>query len=240
MDLSASNLIKNYGNKIAVDSVDIKVSSGETLGLLGPNGAGKTTLFYIIAGLISCDTGKVSINGKDITKDSISIRAKKGISYLPQQASVFRRLTVKENILAALEQRKDLDKESRIQELERLSEEFNITSLMDSKALVLSGGERRRLEIARALAGKPSFLLLDEPFAGIDPIAVSDLKETIKILNSKDLGIVISDHNVRDTMQICHDVVILNEGKMIAKGSPKEVSKNKLVKEVYLGKNFSV
>ena len=240
MDLSASNLIKNYGNKIAVDSVDIKVSSGETLGLLGPNGAGKTTLFYIIAGLISCDTGKVSINGKDITQDNISLRAKKGISYLPQEASVFRRLTVKENILAALEQRKDLDKESRIKEMQRLTEEFNISSLMDSKALVLSGGERRRLEIARALANKPSFLLLDEPFAGIDPLAVSDLKETIMKLNSKELGIVISDHNVRDTMQICHKVVILNGGKMIAEGSPKEVSKNKLVKEVYLGKNFSV
>jgi len=240
MNLSASNLIKSYGDKVAVDQVNIKVSSGQTLGLLGPNGAGKTTLFYMIAGLVSSDAGKVSINSKDITNDNIDLRAKKGISYLPQEASIFRRLTVKENILAALEQRKDLDKEDQIRELERLTEDFNISSLMNSKAILLSGGERRRLEIARALASKPFFLLLDEPFAGIDPIAVSDLKETIKKLNSKDLGIVISDHNVRDTMQICHKVLILNEGKMIAEGSPKEISKNKLVKEVYLGKNFSV
>ena len=240
MELSASNLRKSYSNKLAVDNVDIKVSSGETLGLLGPNGAGKTTLFYMIVGLLSSDSGEVLVNGENITKDNISLRAKKGISYLPQEPSVFRRLSVRENIKAALEQRKDLTEAERNNELERLAKEFNIYLLLDSKAIHLSGGERRRLEIARALASDPAFLLLDEPFAGIDPIAVSDLKETIRRLNSEGLGIVISDHNVRDTMQICHKVLIISNGKTIAEGSPIEVSKNKLVKEVYLGQNFSV
>ena len=240
MELSASNLRKSYSNKLAVDNVDIKVSSGETLGLLGPNGAGKTTLFYMIVGLLSSDSGEVVVNGENITKENISLRAKKGISYLPQEPSVFRRLTVRENIKAALEQRKDLTEARRNNELEKLAKEFNIYLLLDSKAIHLSGGERRRLEIARALASNPAFLLLDEPFAGIDPIAVSDLKETIRRLNSEGLGIVISDHNVRDTMQICHKVLIISNGKTIAEGSPIEVSKNKLVKEVYLGQNFSV
>ena len=240
MELSASNLRKSYSNKLAVDNVDIKVSSGETLGLLGPNGAGKTTLFYMIVGLLSSDSGEVLVNGENITKENISLRAKKGISYLPQEPSVFRRLSVRENIKAALEQRKDLTEAERNNELERLAKEFNIYLLLDSKAIHLSGGERRRLEIARALASDPAFLLLDEPFAGIDPIAVSDLKETIRRLNSDGLGIVISDHNVRDTMQICHKVIIISNGKTIAEGSPIEVSKNKLVKEVYLGQNFSV
>ena len=240
MELSASNLRKSYSNKLAVDNVDIKVSSGETLGLLGPNGAGKTTLFYMIVGLLSSDSGEVLVNGENITKENISLRAKKGISYLPQEPSVFRRLSVRENIKAALEQRKDLTEAERNNELEKLAKEFNIYLLLDSKAIHLSGGERRRLEIARALASDPAFLLLDEPFAGIDPIAVSDLKETIRRLNSEGLGIVISDHNVRDTMQICHKVLIISNGKTIAEGSPIEVSKNKLVKEVYLGQNFSV
>jgi len=240
MELSASNLRKSYSNKLAIDNVDIKVSSGETLGLLGPNGAGKTTLFYMIVGLLSSDSGEVLVNGENITKENISLRAKKGISYLPQEPSVFRRLSVRENIKAALEQRKDLTEAERNNELERLAKEFNIYLLLDSKAIHLSGGERRRLEIARALASDPAFLLLDEPFAGIDPIAVSDLKETIRRLNSEGLGIVISDHNVRDTMQICHKVLIISNGKTIAEGSPIEVSKNKLVKEVYLGQNFSV
>ena len=230
MELSASNLRKSYSNKLAVDNVDIKVSSGETLGLLGPNGAGKTTLFYMIVGLLSSDSGEVVVNGENITKENISLRAKKGISYLPQEPSVFRRLSVRENIKAALEQRKDLTEAERNNELERLAKEFNIYLLLDSKAIHLSGGERRRLEIARALASDPAFLLLDEPFAGIDPIAVSDLKETIRRLNSEGLGIVISDHNVRDTMQICHKVLIISNGKTIAEGSPIEVSKNKLVK----------
>ena len=240
MELSASNLRKSYSNKLAIDNVDIKVSSGETLGLLGPNGAGKTTLFYMIVGLLSSDSGEVVVNGENITKENISLRAKKGISYLPQEPSVFRRLSVRENIKAALEQRKDLTEARRNNELEKLAKEFNIYLLLDSKAIHLSGGERRRLEIARALASNPAFLLLDEPFAGIDPIAVSDLKETIRRLNSEGLGIVISDHNVRDTMQICHKVLIISNGKTIAEGSPIEVSKNKLVKEVYLGQNFSV
>ena len=232
---------KKYGNEIkALNNLNLEVKEGEIFGLLGPNGAGKTTLFYMIVGLLSSDSGEVVVNGENITKENISLRAKKGISYLPQEPSVFRRLTVRENIKAALEQRKDLTEAERNNELERLAKEFNIYLLLDSKAIHLSGGERRRLEIARALASDPAFLLLDEPFAGIDPIAVSDLKETIRRLNSEGLGIVISDHNVRDTMQICHKVLIISNGKTIAEGSPIEVSKNKLVKEVYLGQNFSV
>ena len=179
MELSASNLRKSYSNKLAVDNVDIKVSSGETLGLLGPNGAGKTTLFYMIVGLLSSDSGEVLVNGENITKENISLRAKKGISYLPQEPSVFRRLSVRENIKAALEQRKDLTEAERNNELERLAKEFNIYLLLDSKAIHLSGGERRRLEIARALATNPKFILLDEPFAGVDPIAVEDIQQIV-------------------------------------------------------------
>ena len=238
MELQAINLSKEYSGKTVVDKVDIKVLSGKIVGLLGPNGAGKTTFFYMIAGLIFPDSGQVLINKQDITREGISDRARRGLSYLPQEPSIFRRLSVKENILAALEQRKDLNNTNRIQELEELIEKFNLSSFAETLSIKLSGGERRRVEIARSLASKPKFLLLDEPFAGIDPIAVSELKATLQKLKDMKLGILISDHNVRETMQICDTVSILNEGKMVAEGTALEVSENEIVKEVYLGKNF--
>ena len=240
MELTAKNLVKSYQNKIVVDKVDLKVSSGETVGLLGPNGAGKTTFFYMMVGLIKCDSGEVFFNEERTTNHNISSRAEKGIAYLPQEASVFRRLSVEDNIKASLEQRKDLRSNQNQEELKRLIKDFKLQKFKDFKTIQLSGGERRRVEIARALALNPSFLLLDEPFAGIDPISITELKETIKKLNTNNLGILISDHNVRDTMQICDKVLVINEGKIIAEGTAKEVSNNKIVKEVYLGENFDV
>ena len=239
MKLEAKNLKKKYSGKVAVDKVSIEVSAGETVGLLGPNGAGKTTFFYMIVGLLGVDAGKIYIDSEDITDKGIASRSKSGLSYLPQEPSIFRRLSVKENILAALEQRADLNKKQRLEKLKDLLNQFNLQEFSETIGIKLSGGERRRVEIARALASNPKFLLLDEPFAGIDPIAVSDLKKTIKSLNSSGFGILISDHNVRDTMQICHKVLIMSEGKIVAEGSPEEVSNNKKVKEVYLGKDFS-
>jgi len=239
MKLKASNLNKSYSGKEAVSNVSIEVTEGETVGLLGPNGAGKTTFFYMIAGLISIDSGNVLINEKEITNLDISARSKTGLSYLPQEPSIFRRLTVEQNILSALEQRKDLKKSEIIAEKNRLLQEFNLVNFVNTLGIKLSGGERRRTEIARALACNPKFLLLDEPFAGIDPIAVSDLKTTIKKLNTSGYGVLISDHNVRDTMQICDRVLVMSEGKIVAEGTPEEVSKDVKVKEVYLGKDFS-
>jgi|TARA_B110000116_G_scaffold41279_1_gene33625 lipopolysaccharide export system ATP-binding protein len=239
MKLVARNLRKEYSGKTAVDRISIEVSSGETVGLLGPNGAGKTTFFYMIVGLLGADSGKISIDSEDMTNMGISSRSKAGLSYLPQEPSIFRRLTVKENILAALEQRPDLNKDDRSRKLKELLNDFSLHEFSETKGIKLSGGERRRVEIARALASNPKFLLLDEPFAGIDPIAVSDLKSTIKSLNDSGYGILISDHNVRDTMQICHKVLIMSEGKIVAEGSPDEISNNEKVKEVYLGKDFS-
>ena len=239
MKLKASNLKKSYSGKAAVSNVSIEVTAGETVGLLGPNGAGKTTFFYMIAGLISIDSGNVLINEKEITNLDISARSKTGLSYLPQEPSIFRRLTVEQNILSALEQRKDLKKSEIIAEKNRLLQEFNLVDFIKTLGIKLSGGERRRTEIARALACNPKFLLLDEPFAGIDPIAVSDLKTTIKKLNTSGYGVLISDHNVRDTMQICDRVLVMSEGKIVAEGTPEEVSKDVKVKEVYLGKDFS-
>ena len=239
MKLKASNLNKSYSGKEAVSNVSIEVTEGETVGLLGPNGAGKTTFFYMIAGLISIDSGNVLINEKEITNLDISARSKTGLSYLPQEPSIFRRLTVEQNILSALEQRKDLKKSEIIGEKNRLLQEFNLVNFVNTLGIKLSGGERRRTEIARALACNPKFLLLDEPFAGIDPIAVSDLKTTIKKLNTSGYGVLISDHNVRDTMQICDRVLVMSEGKIVAEGTPEEVSKDVKVREVYLGKDFS-
>jgi len=239
MKLKASNLNKSYSGKTAVSNVSIEVNAGETVGLLGPNGAGKTTFFYMIAGLISIDSGNVLINEKEITDLDISARSKTGLSYLPQEPSIFRRLTVEQNILSALEQRKDLKKSEIIAEKNKLLQEFNLVNFVKTLGIKLSGGERRRTEIARALACNPKFLLLDEPFAGIDPIAVSDLKTTIKKLNASGYGVLISDHNVRDTMQICDRVLVMSEGKIVAEGTPEEVSKDLKVKEVYLGKDFS-
>ena len=238
MKLEAQGLTKNYAEKIVVDNLNISVKPGEIVGLLGPNGAGKTTFFYMLAGLIKSDSGVILINGQDITIESVSERANKGLAYLPQEPSIFTRLTVEENLLAALEQRKDINEEEKIQELQRLAEEFQLKSLLKTRSIKLSGGERRRVEIARALCSKPKFLLLDEPFAGIDPIVVSDLKNMLKKLKKLKLGILISDHNVRETMQICDKVLIMSEGKAVVEGLPEEVSNNNLVKEIYLGQDF--
>lgn len=238
MKLSVENINKSYSSKIAVDGISFEMNSGDTLGLLGPNGAGKTTLFYVIAGLLKKDSGSIKLDSKDIGGKNISERSSLGLSYLPQEASIFRKLTVKENILTALEQRKDLNLESMNHELNNLLDVFNLNEFSETLGIKLSGGERRRTEIARSLGSNPRFILLDEPFAGIDPIAVSDLKQTIKQLKAKNIGVLISDHNVRDTMQICDQVLIINQGKLIAEGKPEEVSKDPLVKDVYLGQDF--
>ena len=238
MKLSIEKIQKSYSSKIAVDDISFKMNSGDILGLLGPNGAGKTTLFYMIAGLLKKDSGSIILDSEDVSDKDISERSNLGLSYLPQEASIFRKLTVKENILTALEQRNDLNNESKFQELNNLLEEFNLNEFSETLGIRLSGGERRRTEIARSLGSKPKFILLDEPFAGIDPIAVTDLKQTIKKLKSKNIGVLISDHNVRDTMQICDHVLIMNQGKLIAEGRPEDVSKDPLVKDVYLGKDF--
>ena len=238
MKLQAKNLTKKYQGKAVVDQLNITLKPGEILGLLGPNGAGKTTFFYMIAGLIRSDSGKILIDEEDVTDKTVSVRASMGLAYLPQEPSVFGRLTVEENILAALEQRRDINKEQKQRELERLVEEFQLKKFLKTKSIKLSGGERRRVEIARSLSSNPSFILLDEPFAGIDPKAVSELKETLKKLKNLKLGILISDHNVRETMQICDNVLIMNEGKVIAEGTPEKVSANDLVKEIYLGQDF--
>ena len=238
MKLQAKNLTKKYQGKAVVDQLNITLKPGEILGLLGPNGAGKTTFFYMIAGLIRSDSGKILIDEEDVTDKTVSVRAGMGLAYLPQEPSVFGRLTVEENILAALEQRRDINKEQKQRELERLVEEFQLKRFLKTKSIKLSGGERRRVEIARSLSSNPSFILLDEPFAGIDPKAVSELKKTLKKLKNLKLGILISDHNVRETMQICDNVLIMNEGKVIAEGTPEKVSANDLVKEIYLGQDF--
>jgi lipopolysaccharide export system ATP-binding protein len=206
MNLTVKNIVKTYDEKIAVDDISFEVTSGETVGILGPNGAGKTTLFYIIAGLIRSDAGTLSLSGAELNNKSISERTVLGLSYLPQESSIFRGLSVQQNIYAALEQRKDLDKKGKESKLVELLEEFNLNQFSETLGIKLSGGERRRTEIARSLASNPKFILLDEPFAGIDPLAVSDLKDTIRSLNDQNIGVLISDHNVRDTMHICSKV----------------------------------
>ena len=239
MNLSADNISKSYDDKVAVDDISFDINSGETIGILGPNGAGKTTLFYILAGLVRSDFGSVFLSGEDLSNKSISERTVLGLSYLPQESSVFKGLTVEQNIYAALEQRKDLNKNEKQKQLDELLEEFNLHNFSKTLGIKLSGGERRRTEIARSLASNPKFILLDEPFAGIDPIAVSDLKNTINILNDKDIGVLISDHNVRDTMNICSKVLVVSQGKIIANGRPSDIAEDDLVKEVYLGQDFS-
>ena len=238
MKLGIENLHKQYANKIVIEGITFEVSQGETLGILGPNGAGKTTLFYMIAGLINPDSGNIYLGNEVINKESISKRTSLGLSYLPQESSIFRGLTVEENIFSSLEQRKDLSPQDREELLESLLDEFNLSEFSKTQGIKLSGGERRRTEIARSLASDPKFILLDEPFAGIDPLAVSDLKQTIQKLNQKDIGVLISDHNVRDTMNICTKVIVVNKGKIIANGNPDDIAQDPTVKEVYLGHNF--
>ena len=236
--LNASNLKKSYKNRIVVHDISIRVKRGEIVGLLGPNGAGKTTCFYMIVGMVQADFGEIKINGEDLTKFSMHKRAIQGLSYLPQDSSIFRTLSVADNIMAILEMRQDLTKKSRFNELELLLEEFRISHLRDTLGMSLSGGERRRTEIARALATNPSYMLLDEPFAGIDPISVNDLKKIITHLSKRDIGILLTDHNVRDTLDICHRAYIVNAGEIIAEGDSESIVNDQQVRQVYLGSDF--
>ena len=238
MLLKVKNLYKTYEDKVAVKDISFEMNSGETLGILGPNGAGKTTLFYMIAGLVKSEKGEIQLGEKKIDDQNISQRTSLGLAYLPQESSVFKGLTVEENILSALEQRSDIHKKDRKEVLESLLKEFNLLEFSKTIGVKLSGGERRRTEIARSLATNPKFVLLDEPFAGIDPIAVSDLKDTIYGLNDKNIGVLISDHNVRDTMNICNKVLIVNKGEIIANGKPSDIVQDPIVKKVYLGEDF--
>ena len=235
--LTIQNLRKSYKKNIVVKNVSLKIASGQIVGLLGPNGAGKTTTFYMIVGLIAADHGNILLDQKNLTKTPIHIRAKQGISYLPQEPSIFRKMDVSENIVSILELRK-LSKKYIKYELENLLRELNIEHIKKNTAISLSGGERRRVEIARCLANKPKFILLDEPFAGIDPIAVIDIQKIIKQLASNGIGILITDHSVRETLGICDQAYIVNQGEIFAQGTPKVISQNQSVKDIYLGENF--
>ena len=236
--LIAKNLAKSYKGRTVVHDVSVSIKSGQVVGLLGPNGAGKTTCFYMIVGLVKADKGTVFIDATDVSFQPMHGRARAGIGYLPQEASIFRKLSVADNILAILELRKDLDRAGRMQALEALLQEFHITHLRDNLGMSLSGGERRRVEIARALATNPKFILLDEPFAGVDPISVNDIKQIIHHLKDKGIGVLITDHNVRETLDICETAYIVSEGQIIATGSPSSILENQLVKDVYLGQEF--
>ncbi|PTU30715.1 LPS export ABC transporter ATP-binding protein [Stenotrophobium rhamnosiphilum] len=238
--LSARNLVKQYKKRTVVRDVSLSVKAGEIVGLLGPNGAGKTTSFYMIVGLVPADGGVIELDGQDITSLPMHARAKLGVGYLPQEASVFRKLSVADNIMAILEIRPDLDKAGRAAELERLLNDLHIAHIRDGEGQSLSGGERRRVEIARALAANPRFILLDEPFAGVDPIAVGDIQSIVKHLHNRGIGVLITDHNVRETLGICERAYILAEGKVIAEGTPDEVLKNEMVRKVYLGESFKL
>ena len=238
--LYAHHLAKSYKSRKVVLDVSLKVSSGQIVGLLGPNGAGKTTCFYMIAGLVAADNGSVLIDDLDITHLPIHGRARAGIGYLPQEASIFRKLSVADNIMAILETRKDLNRKQRLAKMESLLEEFHITHIRDSLGMSLSGGERRRVEIARALATDPKFILLDEPFAGVDPISVSDIKEIVRHLKTRGIGVLITDHNVRETLDICETAYIVSEGKIIASGDAEAILSNEKVRKVYLGDDFKL
>jgi len=238
--LSVHHLKKSYKKRQVVKDVSLKVRSGEIVGLLGPNGAGKTTSFYMIVGLIPCTQGTVMLNDQNITAMPIHLRARAGIGYLPQEASIFRKLSVRDNIYAILELRNDLSKAQRIQKLESLLAEFGLTHIQNSLGISLSGGERRRVEIARALSCDPKFILLDEPFAGVDPISVNEIKAQINLLAKKGIGILITDHNVRETLAICHHACIMNEGSVIASGEIQSILANHQVKAVYLGESFTL
>lgn len=238
--LQAQHLEKSYRHRKVVKNVSIKVNTGEIVGLLGPNGAGKTTSFYMIVGLVESDYGQVLLGNKDLSNLPMHARARLGISYLPQESSIFRKLTVAENIMAILELRKDLNKAKRLETLNALLQEFHIVHIRDSVGISLSGGERRRVEIARALATEPHFILLDEPFAGIDPISVIDIKRLITHLRDRGVGVLITDHNVREALDICQRAYIVNEGSIIAEGAPTEILNNRQVREVYLGEEFDL
>ena len=238
--LSAHNLAKNFKGRDVVMDVSIEIRQSQIVGLLGPNGAGKTTCFYIIVGLIQADSGRVLLDQKDMTKLPIHDRARHGLSYLPQESSIFRNLTVEENVLAILQARQELTREEREKKLEQLLEEFSIVHIRNSKGMSLSGGERRRTEIARTLATDPKFILLDEPFAGVDPISVSDIKTIINQLKERGIGILLTDHNVRETLDICEKAYIVSEGRLIADGDANAILSNEKVRSVYLGSQFKI
>ena len=238
--LSAVSLHKNFGHKKVVQGIDFSMTTGEVLGLLGPNGAGKTTTFYMVVGFYKPTDGDIYLNDEKITDLPMYKRARKGITYLPQEPSVFRKFTVEENIWSILETRKDMTMEQKKERLESLIEEFSIGRIRKQKAFSLSGGERRRTEIARSLATEPKFLLLDEPFAGIDPIAVADIKNMIRLLAKRGIGILITDHNVRDTLEITDRAIIVNQGKIMTQGSKEEILASDVAREIYLGKDFSM
>ncbi|GEN22608.1 LPS export ABC transporter ATP-binding protein [Halomonas cupida] len=236
--LHARNLAKSYKRRRVVHDISLSISQGSIVGLLGPNGAGKTTSFYMIVGLVRADAGQISIDDRDLSRSAMHERALAGIGYLPQEASIFRKLSVANNIMAILETRKDLDRKGREESLERLLEDFHITHIRDNPGMSLSGGERRRVEIARALATEPAFILLDEPFAGVDPISVGDIKSIIRQLKERNIGVLITDHNVRETLDICDHAYIVGDGQIIAEGNADDILNNKRVREVYLGENF--
>ncbi len=236
--LSAQHLEKRFGRKRVVQDVSLEVFSGEVVGLLGPNGAGKTTSFYMIVGLIRANNGTITLNGKKITRTPMHKRARMGIGYLPQEPSVFKKLSVEDNILAILQYREDLDEEDAGTELESLLQEFHLTHIRTTKGVSLSGGERRRVEIARALAANPSFILLDEPFAGVDPISVTDIQKVVRHLAARGIGVIITDHNVRETLTVCNRAYIISEGTVIAEGDPDHILDHDQVREVYLGDHF--
>ena len=236
--LAAEALAKSYGGRPVVDNVSIAVRAGEIIGLLGPNGAGKTTSFYMVVGLIAPDHGRITLNGKDITRETMPARSQLGLGYLPQEASVFRKLTVRDNVLAILETIPDLTSKDRTERLEQLIEEFNLTHLVNSMASALSGGERRRVEIARALARSPHFMLLDEPCAGIDPIIIAELQQLVLTLKRRGIGILITDHNVRETLGICDRAYILADGHIVEEGAPSHIAQSERAMRYYLGEGF--
>ncbi|GAB4179437.1 MAG: LPS export ABC transporter ATP-binding protein [Wenzhouxiangellaceae bacterium] len=236
--LKAEHLVKRYRGRAVVHDVSLAVERGEVVGLLGPNGAGKTTCFYMVVGLVPADGGRILLDGHDVTRASMHKRARLGLGYLPQEASIFRQLSVRDNIMAILELRKELDRDARERELVRLMEEFNIAHLADQKGVSLSGGERRRVEIARALAANPRYILLDEPFAGVDPISVGEIQQIVAHLRDREIGILITDHNVRETLGICDRAYIISEGRVLTEGPPEHVLADEQVRQVYLGKEF--
>ncbi|MBE8166950.1 MAG: LPS export ABC transporter ATP-binding protein [Shewanella sp.] len=238
--LTAKHLAKSYKNRQVVKDVSLTVSTGQIVGLLGPNGAGKTTTFYMVVGLVKSDQGEILIDDDNLTLDPMHLRARKGIGYLPQEASIFRKLSVFDNIMAVLQTRKELSDTERSEQLEHLLEEFHITHIRDNMGMSLSGGERRRVEIARALAANPQFILLDEPFAGVDPISVIDIKKIIEQLRDRGLGVLITDHNVRETLDVCERAYIVSHGHLIAEGTPEEILDNQQVRSVYLGEQFTL
>ncbi|AEP29025.1 LPS export ABC transporter ATP-binding protein [Brumicola nitratireducens] len=236
--LFAKHLAKSYKARQVVRDVSLEVSTGQIVGLLGPNGAGKTTTFYMIVGLVPLDKGEIFIDQLDMSIQPMHERARHGIGYLPQEASIFRKLTVYENLMAILQTRKELAKDQREQEADDLMDEFNVSHIRNNLGMSLSGGERRRVEIARALAANPKFILLDEPFAGVDPISVNDIKKIIKQLKERNIGVLITDHNVRETLDVCEKAYIVSHGELIASGTSAEVLSNQKVREVYLGDQF--